>query len=228
MIFVDFFLAHPHPDRYIRDLKPQGNRRSPCKASGIAHIYNYSELPLVGPEVRQVTGYKTEEKQKTSCSAVRQRYETQLKETLTWPEVTAKVNEDVDAEKKEATELIEVYLKLMDRLREFAERLIATSPYKHQRFVIPMLQVIDYVNTIIQCEQSGSSTGYEERISNLRKLRTDAHSLRLSMSKIFEDESDYQIPNRSETGSECETGEDEDEEEEDEDERYFGNEEELL
>lgn len=62
-----------------------------------------------------------------SCSAIRQRYETQLKETLTWPEVTAKVNEDVDAEKKEATELIEVYLKLMDRLREFAERLIATE-----------------------------------------------------------------------------------------------------
>ncbi len=60
-----------------------------------------------------------------SCSAIRQRYETQLKET--WPEATAKVNEDVDAEKKKATELIEVYLKLMDRLREFAERLIATE-----------------------------------------------------------------------------------------------------
>ncbi len=113
----------------------------------------------------------------------------------------------------------------MDRLRAFSERLITTTPYKHQCFVIP-LQVNAYVNTIFQCEQIGSSTGHEERITNLRKLRTDAINLRFRMSKIYEDES------ASETDSECETGEDEEdeydgeEEEEEEEEWYFGHEEE--
>lgn len=98
------------------------------------------------------------EKQATSSDEIKQKYEKELKKKLSAEELVKVLEKDVEANEKEMLNQVNIVSHCIEQLDAIALR---PNPFSTPQ----------YIDLIIDAEQSEKRTGFKERIESLKRLR---------------------------------------------------------